>query len=72
MNNSDNNYSLQNRNQALNKFNHWEKEHPMHLNPSVAIEGLDLLFSLLPQDSKNRQFNPQGIIAMHKALAHLK
>ena len=60
------------RQKALHDFNEWEKKHPLEMSPQTAGEGLDFLYQLLPETSRQRPIDPSGIIIMHRALAHLK
>jgi hypothetical protein len=61
-----------NRQKALQSFNKWGKKHPAQLSPQSAVEGLDFLYKLLPEESRHRPIDPSGIMIMHRALAHLK
>jgi hypothetical protein len=60
------------RQKALHDFNEWEKNHPLEMSPQTAVEGLDFLFQLLPEASRQRPIDPSGIMIMRRALAHLK
>jgi hypothetical protein len=60
------------RQKALHDFNEWEKKHPLEMSPQTAVEGLDFLYQLLPEASRQRPIDPSGIMIMRRALAHLK
>lgn len=60
------------RQKALQGFNEWEKKHLLELSPQTAVEGLDFLYKLLPEESRHRPIDPSGIMIMRRALAHLK
>lgn len=60
------------RQKMLQSFNEWVKKQPLELSPQLAIEGLDFLYSLLPEASRHRPIDPSGIMIMHRALAQLK
>ena len=60
------------RQKALQGFNEWKKKHPLGLSPQTAVEGLDFLYNLLPEESRQRPIDPSGIMIMRQALAHLK
>jgi len=60
------------RQKALHDFNEWEKKHPLEMSPQTAVEGLDFLYQLLPEASRQRSIDPSGIMIMRRALAHLK
>ena len=60
------------RQKALQGFNEWEKKHPLELSPQRAVEGLDFLYKLLPEASRQHPIDPSGIMLMRLALAHLK
>lgn len=57
---------------ALQCFNEWGGKHPRELSPQTAVEGLDFLYNLLPEESRQRPIDPSGIMIMRQALAHLK
>ena len=60
------------RQKALQGFDEWGKKHPLELSPQTAVEGLDFLYKLLPEASRQRPIDPSGIMIMRRALAHLK
>ena len=60
------------RQKALQGFTEWGKKHPLELSPQTAVEGLDFLYNLLPEASRQRPIDPSGIMIMRRALAHLR
>ena len=68
----DNKNLFSDRQKALHDFNEWEKKHPLEMSPQTAVEGLDFLYQLLPEASRQRPIDPSGIMIMRRALAHLK
>jgi hypothetical protein len=60
------------RQKALQSFSEWGKKHQLGLSPQTAVEGLDFLYNLLPEESRHRTIDPSGIMIMRQALAHLK
>lgn len=66
------NVKLLERNEALKKYNTWEKKHRSSLTPQAALAGIIMLYELIPMESRRRPVNPQGIKAMHQAFARMK
>ncbi|MBN2346971.1 MAG: hypothetical protein JXO51_11345 [Candidatus Aminicenantes bacterium] len=57
---------------ALQHFHDWQKKQPLEMSIQTALEGLDFLYQLLPEASRQRPMDPSGIMLMRRALAHLK
>jgi len=68
----DNKKLFSDRQKALQGFNEWGDRHWLELSPQAALEGLDFLYNLLPEESRHRPIDPSGIMIMRRALAVLK
>ena len=57
---------------ALNRFNTWEAQHPIEMRPQEALSVVGVLYKLIPSESRQRAFDPEGVRTMRQALSHLK
>lgn len=71
MKNPDHELLLQ-RTSAFMKFNEWEQHHRFIMDFQTALDGLETILNLLPEQSKARPFDPSGIAHLHKALSQLQ
>ena len=60
------------RAERLRRFNAWEARNPAELKPATAIAAIGSLYEMIPAASRKRPFDPEGLIAMRRALSHLK
>lgn len=59
------------REKGFDRFHSWEKANPHLLSFEEALAGLDFLYTLLPQEARERPADPQGVGAMRRALSVL-
>lgn len=60
------------RQKAFQRFHAWQEKQTLEMSIQTALEGLDFLYQLLPEASRQRPIDPSGIMIMRRALAHLK
>jgi hypothetical protein len=63
---------LERRARGLRRFADWNAEFGIDCPPGVAIEGVGLIWDLLPEESRDRPVDPSGVRRMHDQLRHLK
>jgi len=56
---------------ALRRFASWQATSPDDVPPRVALEGVGLLWDLLPPRSRERPVETAGVQRMHSILARL-
>ncbi len=57
---------------ALNRYNQYEGNLSVTLDPAKRISIVSNLYELIPKKNRQREFNPSGIIKMQNALSLLK
>lgn len=60
------------RQRTFERFHVWQKKQTLEISIQAALEGLDFLYQLLPEASRQRPVDPSGIMIMRRALAHLR
>jgi hypothetical protein len=63
--------SLLRRETALKRFAAWEALHPATATPEAALNGIGLLYELLPPESRSRPVDTSGVQQLHRCLAVL-
>jgi hypothetical protein len=66
----DNVYSA--RAAAFRRFNEWEEQHPLELDPEQALAAIGALYDLIPPEARTRAVDTEGVRKMHAALSSLK
>ena len=56
---------------ALERFARWKAAHPSQLSIGAGLEAVGALFELLPQSSRRRAVDPNGVMALHTTLQRL-
>ena len=66
-------HGLRDRAAALAKFQAWDREHGMHLEPAMAISAVNSLYRLLPKEARSREEDSRfsGVQRMLDALGRL-
>lgn len=64
---------LRERAAALARYEAWDREHAVHLEPAAAIAAVGSLYRLLPEEARRREDDPrfEGVGRMLDALALL-
>ncbi len=62
---------LRERNAALSRYEDWERGHVAVMSPDQAISAVAALYDLLPIESRERPFDPGGVVTMHERLVAL-
>ena len=57
---------------ARERFNAWEAQHPIEMRAEEALSGVGTLYELVPEQCRQRAFDPEGVGTMRQALSHLK
>ena len=57
---------------ALRRFNEWEEQHPLELDPEQALAAIGALYDLIPPEARKRAVDTEGVRKMHAALSSLK
>jgi hypothetical protein len=57
---------------ALRRFNEWEEQHPLELDPGQALAAIGALYELIPPEARKRPVDTEGVRKMHAALSCLK
>jgi hypothetical protein len=63
--------ALREREEALRRFEEWERRNPHYPDPAIALAGIGWLYELLPEASRERPVDVSGIQRLHRCLAHL-
>ncbi|HXC53287.1 MAG TPA: hypothetical protein VN634_20550 [Candidatus Limnocylindrales bacterium] len=62
---------LRARNAALSRYEQWQLGRVAVMRPDQAISAVAALYELLPASSRDRPFDPTGVVTMHERLAAL-
>jgi hypothetical protein len=57
---------------AFRRFNEWEEQHPLELDPEEALAAIGALYELIPPEARKRAVDTEGVRKMHAALSCLK
>jgi hypothetical protein len=57
---------------AFRRFNEWEEQHPLELDPKQALAAIGALYNLIPPEARTRAVDTEGVRKMHAALSSLK
>jgi hypothetical protein len=59
------------REAALSRYEAFAPTAPVTMSPAEALAAVGLLYDLLPPESRERAVDPDGLAALHRALAAL-
>jgi hypothetical protein len=57
---------------AFRRFNEWEEQHPLELDPEEALAAIGALYDLIPPEARKRAVDTESVRKMHAALSCLK
>ncbi len=64
--------ALRAREQALRRFEAFERDFPVKRDAASALAGIAWLYDMLPPDSRKRDVDPSGIQSLHACLSVLR
>ena len=57
---------------AFRRFNEWEEQHLLELDPEQTLAAIGALYELIPPEVRKRPVDTEGVRKMHAALSCLK
>lgn len=59
------------RSEALARYETWEQAHRPSRTPAEGLAAAGFLYELLPRAARDRNFDPRGVVTMHRRLSVL-